>query len=209
MMFRVVKDALVTLLGDNAEERFQVVGYRRQNKNATQIKDHLRMVQVYYTDGSFPKTGRMRGAKTHDLTLDIDLSCSAAAQGDLSVLDNPASSPLSKAIALASVKEASERADLSMDELIEAVYQILMDARNEKLGLLTGEVSSRWIDAINKNTVLENGDLVVKTANMKYTCRVQEEVLGDSGTVQDETIFNSDNLINGNAGSGVNVTNKN
>jgi len=192
MMFRTIKTAVVTTLGDAAAERFRVIGYQRQNKSSDQLKDSLRTVQVYFSDGNFQKsTGRMRGHKAHDLTLQIDLSASAAAQGDLSVLESSSSTAFEKAAALDAVKEAAEIADTKIDELIEYVYQILMDARNEDLGLDPGDLSNRWIDSITKDALLQNGDLVVKTANLKYTCRVQEEVLGDIGNQPETVTFNS------------------
>ena len=191
MQFRTVKTAIQTLLGDEAEGRFQVVGYQRQSKSSDEVKDNNRMVQIYFSEGSFPKSGRMRGPKYHDITIEIDMSASAAAKADLTVLDSATSTPIQKAAALAAVREASEIADIQLDEIIDAVYQIMMDGRNEDLGLAEGETSNRWIDKIQKDTLLERGDLIVKTANMKYSCRVVEDVPGDLGTEPDTVTFDS------------------
>lgn len=196
MMFRTVKDAIVTLLDDNAAGRFRVIGRQRQSKASDEIRDNDRLVQVYFSDGSFPKSaGRMRGPKTHDVTIEIDLSSSAGAKGDISVIDNPNVSPIIKAAAIASIKEASEIADTNIDVMIDAVYQILMDARNEHLSLEKWEISNRWIDRIQKDTMLERGDLIIKTANMKYTCRVQENVSGDIGFIPPVVTFDSSTPI--------------
>ena len=192
MNFRIVKQALIDTLGDAAAERFHVIGYQRQNKSSSQVKNNLRMVQCYFSEGNFPKSaGRMRGHKTHDLQIEIDLSASAAATGDLSILDNPAATAIQKAAAMAAVQEAAHNADVLIDELIEYVYQIIMDARNENLGIETGLISNRWISRIQKDTLLERGDLVVKTANLRYECRVQEDVLGDIGNEPETVVFNS------------------
>ena len=92
MEFRNIKTRIVEILGDAANGRFKVVGYKRQTKSADEIINNDRMVQVYFSDGSFPKgAGRMHSEKTHDLTIDIDMSASAAARGNISVLDDPAS----------------------------------------------------------------------------------------------------------------------
>ena len=192
MMFREVKKALIDLLGDNSDGLFRVLGYQKQSKNSEAVKDNKRLVQVYYEDGQFPKSaGRFKGAKTHDLTYSIDITASAAAQGAVNVLNSETATPVQKAAALAEIKTAAERADESLDQVIQAVYQILMDARVSGLGLDPGEVSSRWIDRIQKDTTLENGDLVVRTANMKYTCRVQEEVPGSLGNEPNTVIFDT------------------
>jgi hypothetical protein len=192
MMFREVKEALKNLLVDQAEGRFRVIGFQRQSKNADEVLNNDRLVQVYYSEGDFLKSaGRMKGSKTHDIKIEIDMTVSAKATVDLGILDNSSASESQKFTALAELKEAAERADEKIDELIELVYQILMDARNEKLTFEAGEISSRWIGGITKDAIIERGDLVVKTANMKYTCRVQEAVLGDSGYQPDPAIIDS------------------
>lgn len=208
MKFRTVKTALKTLLNDSSLGNFRVIGFDRQAKGADEFLNNDRLVQVYYTEGEFPKSsGGMRGSKSHNISLDIDLTCSAKAQADLSILDNPAATEAQKANALAGLKEAAEIADEKIDELIDRVYQIIMDARNERLGLTKGFISSRWIDRIQKDSILERGDLVVKTANMRYTCRVQESVLGDTGFEPDSVVFDSSITVGDTEGSGVLVEN--
>ncbi len=193
MMFHTVKNSIVKLLGDNAQSRFQVIGYQRQGKGASETLGINQFVQVYYSGGSFQKSaGRRTGTKTHDLDISIDLTTSAKAQGDLIVLDDPGATAHAKAAALLSVREAAEIADNQMDELIKAVYRIMMDARFDGLNLDSGDVSSRWIDRIQKDTIIERGDLVVKTAQLKYSCRVQEDVFGDIGVTPDPMIIDAD-----------------
>lgn len=210
MTFRTVKTAIVDLLSDNAAGRFRVIGKQIMSKSADEIRDNDRLVQVYFSDGSFPKSaGRMHGSKTHDVTIEIDLSGCASATGDLSVLDSPDATAIQKAGAIAAIREASDVADQIIDELIDAVYNILMDARYEGLLLPKGTISSRWIDRIQKDTLIERGEFVVKTANMKYTCRVQEYVSGDIGNQPATVIINSSVPNDGDTGTGVNVENDN
>lgn len=182
MQFRTVKTQIQNILGNAAAGRFRVVGFRRQSHSANEIENTDRMVQVYFSEGQFPKgAGGRTGRKTHDITIELDLSASASAKGDISVLSDDLATPAQKALAISNIKEASDIADTKIDELIEYVYQIMMDARNESLGLDRGMVSNLWIDRIQKDTLLEHGELVVKTANLKVTCRIQEEILGDIG----------------------------
>jgi len=204
MLFRTVKNAIVQILGDGAESRFQVVGYQRQSKSTDELLGNDRMVQVYYSDGDFLKlSGRQRGPKSHDMTFQIDMSASAPAEGDLSVLDSTTATSIQKAAAIAAIKEAAEKADTQIDELMDAVYQILMDARNNGLGLEKGDISKPWIDRIQKDTIIERGDLVLKTANMKYTCRGQESVPGATGNEPGTVIFNSSVPVGDTEGAGV------
>jgi hypothetical protein len=182
MLFRTVKDQVVKILGDSSNGTFRVIGYQGQSKATDELTFHDRSVQIYYSDGDFPKTsGRQRGPKSHNMTFQIDMSASAAAQGDLSVLESSTATAKQKAEAISSMREAAEIADKLIDVLIDAVYQILMDARNEGLGLDKGQISMPWVDRIQKDTIVECGDLVLKTANMKYSCRAQESVPGAVG----------------------------
>lgn len=204
MEYRTAKNALVTMLGDQANGRFRVIGYQRQSKGADELTNFNRLVQVHYTDGDFPKSaGRRVSAKTHDANFDIDLSASAAAQCDLSVLESDTSTPQQKAAALLAVREAAEIADNSIDELIDAVWNILNDARNQNLGLPIGDIASRWTPKIQKDTMLERGDLVVKTAKIQYTCRLSETCLGDIGVIPASSIIDTEIPVNDTSGAGV------
>ena len=205
MMFRTVKTALVTTLDGESESRFTVLGRQVQSKSPDEIIGGL--VQVYFADGAFPKSGRMRGTKSHDITIEIDMQVSATAKGDISVLDSATSTPAEKAAALLAVREAAEVADGLIDALIDNVWNILMDKRNETLGLDKPDIASRWIDRIQKDTLLERGDLVVKTANMKYTCRVQESVSGDLGNTPETSTIDTIVTAGDTEGAGVEVEN--
>lgn len=209
MMFRTVKNAIVQLLGDYAESRFRVVGYLRQSKSSDVIKNNDRLVQVYYADGNLPETSRRTGYKTHNMNFKIDLSASAAASADLSILDNPSATSIQKAAALAMVQESADIADQKIDELIEYVFQILLDARNQNLNLGVGEVTSRWIDTITKDTIISHGDLIVKTASINYKCRVQELVLGDIGTEPETVVYDATVTVGETDGAGTLTENEN
>lgn len=208
MQYRIVKEALTDLLDAYSLGQFSVIGRQRQNKSAETVRDAL--VQVYFTEGQFPKNaGRMRGDKTHEISIDIDLTVSGSAKGNVSILNSETASDIQKAQALAAVKEASEVVDTKIDNLIHAVFNIVMDARNEDLGLTPGTIASRWLERIQKDTLLERGDLLVKTANLRYTCRVMESVQGDLGNTPDTVIFNSVTPVDGGSSTGIIVENDN
>lgn len=182
MNFRTVTDALITLLGDSAADRFTVVGHPRQVTDASEIRASKRRVMVFYGGGDFPKSaGRQTGATQHMLSYNIDLQVAEAAQANLNVITDPNSTAAQITAALAASQEASYLADRSFDELADIVYQILMDGRNFDLGLNKGVISSRWVGSIRKDDAQPFGSLVVLTGRLTYTCQTSEEVVGDTG----------------------------
>lgn len=209
MTYREVKEAMTTLLFDNSADRFTVIGRQLQNKSSKELRDNL--VQVYYSDGQFPENlWRPRGNKSHNMNIEIDLSTSAAAKGDLTTIKSQTSTPEQKAAAILAIKDASYVADNQLDDLIEIVFGIICDARNYDIGLEYGIVSSPRVDRIQKDTVLENGGLVVKTANIKFVCRVSESVSGSIGNKPDTVVI--DQTVNVNSDKtpvGVTVENDN
>jgi hypothetical protein len=208
MNFRIVKKAIKELLAASSMGNFRVIGFQKQSKSSDEVFNNDRLVQVYYSEGEFKKSaGRMRGPKAHDIVIEIDMTASAKAQADLSILDSATATEIQKATALAGLKEAAEIADEKVDELFDRVYQILMDARNFNLGLEKGKVSSRWITRATKDTTIEHGDLVVKVSNMKYTCRVHELVAGDEGYQPDPAIIDSNVPAFEDEGTGISISN--
>lgn len=179
MLYRTIKNQIVTILSNSANERFRVIGNQKQSRDGETIKDNNRLVQVYYDSGNFDQQSGRSGRKLHKMKFSIDLSASAAAKGDLSALET--GTPAQKANALASLREAAEVADDLLDELIDIVYNIIMDARYDALELDKGSLGIRWIDSIKKDTLLERGEFVVKTANLSLSVNGPEIVTGDIG----------------------------
>ncbi len=207
MMFEIAEKALHDLIEAAAAGRFTVIGYQRQSKSAEHDR---KLVQVYYSEGAIPKSGSGRtGNKTHDITIEIDMTVCSKTAVDLDTLESRTATPQQKAAALVGLKTAAEIANTEINELIRWVYQIVMDARNDELGLEEGSISSRWIANITKDTTIGYGGIVVKTANMKYTCRVSEEVPGDIGTEPPTVDFNSEIPADDTGGAGVDVINDN
>lgn len=185
MNFRTIKDSLINnVLGPAEAGRFQTIGFQRQSKSAEEVKGNLRTAQVYYSSGDFPKSsGRNSGTAQHDVAYRVDLTVSEPAKGDIAVLNNPGATAVQKAAALLAFQEGSQLVDDSLDELIDVVYQILMDARNIDMGLDKGIVASRWISGVQKDQPIPQGDLVVLTGSMRLTLKTPEVIVGDVGTV--------------------------
>ena len=183
MNFRTIKDSIINILGTAEAGRYQTIGFQRQTKAVQEAKDSNRMVTVYYSAGQFPENaGRRTGPVQHDITFRVEFTVAKAAQADLSVLNNPASTNTQRMAALTAAQEAALLADISMDELIEIIYQVFMDARNYDMGLSIGTVANRWISSVRKDEPRTKGDLVELTAAMTLTLRTAEQITGDTGT---------------------------
>ena len=188
MGFRTIKDAIATLLSDNAVAGgYRVVGYDDDAVDAEYLKDTNRLVQVYAQSGEFPRSGgAMVGSVTHDLTINIDLTTAKAASADLTVLDNPNSSAAEFAAALAAQQNASDLADADIDEFVDYVYQLLMSPVNQDMGLDIGFITNRWIPRWSKGKPMPRGGNVIMTATLDIEMRTSEDLIGETPTVATE-----------------------
>jgi len=197
MNFRIIKQSIIDIYGAAEAGRYRTIGYQKQSSTSDSVLDTLRTITIYYKSGSLPKSsGVLTGPNQHDQTFIIELMASKAATADLSVINNPESTPEEIAAALAASSEDGILVDDSMDELIEIAYQIAMDARNVDLGLSIGAVANRWVDNIEKGDPLEQGALMVLSASMMLTCRTEEQVSGDVGVEPDPEIYDIELNIN-------------
>ena len=201
MNFRTIKDSIINILGTAAAGRFRTVGFQRQTKAAEECKGNLRLITVYYSTGYFPKrSGRNTGPVQHDITYRIEFTVSSPALGNLTIINNPLSTPAQIATAISAIQESAQLADQSIDELFEIVYQILMDGNNIDMQLPIGTVASRWIDSIQKDEPRTRGDLVELTGSANLTLRTSEQILGDPGTpganIIDTTLDIKENIPN-------------
>jgi hypothetical protein len=180
MAFRTVAAALNTLLANEAAGRYRVVGFQQQGVSADEIEDSDRVVQAYYESGDFPKSaGSVTGSRDHTAKFSLDLMVSAGASVDLSVIDNPASTPAQISTALAAQTDAGKRANDSWDELADIVYQEVSNATQRDLGLAF-KIGTPWIESIQKDSVLPRGEFVTLTGVINYTCRLEEAIEGET-----------------------------
>jgi hypothetical protein len=179
MNFRTIKDGIGQTLCDHQGSDFRVVGYQKQTKSAREVTNDNRLVQIYYAEGEFP--GRAHSnqySAKHNLRFNIEFTVSAAATGDIATATDASATAKERADAIANIKEASEKVDNQLDDLIDRVYQIIMDAKNRDFGLAVGTLSGRMIERIKKDDTIEEGELVVKTALMDLSCSTVEEIAG-------------------------------
>ena len=193
MIFRSAKTGIEEILSENAADRFRVVGYQHQTKHADELDKRNRTVQVYYSSGEFSKSsGRVNGPTQHDMMFRLDLTVSAQAQGDVKTLKRENAMPAERSMVLDAMIQGCQVADESVDELIELIYQILMDPRNYHMGQEKGTVSNRWIDQVQKDQPEPDGERVILTASMFLKLTSAEQITGatatTTGNVQDITV---------------------
>jgi hypothetical protein len=184
MQFRQTKKDLTTMLGDAAQGRFQVVGYQVQTVDASEILNDNRRVQVFYGEGDFEKShASLSGPTEHDVTYRIELAASQPAKVNLAVIKDENSTQAQISAALDCFQDSSKLVDESFDELLDIVYQILMDGRNIYIGSEGPpyKVKNRWVSGMRKDDPVPQGEYVVLTGVIMFTCRLTEEVPGDTG----------------------------
>lgn len=215
MNFRTLKQSIIDNVLVPAEQgQYVTSGYQGQRKDSEVINDN-RQVTVYYSEGEMPKgAGQSYGDVMHDTTFLIELAVATAAEVDLATLNDDDATQSEKATALRNINEAGKIADDQMDELIDVVYQVLMDNRNEQMGLNPPAdrpnlkpVSGRWIDQIRKDNPSDDGEFLVLTASMRLTCRIEETVTGEDLRDFGNKVFDNDITLEGDiAEQGVEVT---
>jgi len=179
MNFRIIKDAIAQTLCNHQGSDFRVLGYQRQTKSAKEFTNDNRLVLVYYNEGEFPsRASSNQYCAKHNLRFNVEFTVSAAATGDIATATDATATARERADAIAAIKEATEKVDNQLDELIERVYQILMDAKNRDFGLPAGTLSGRMIERIKKDDTIQDGELVVKTGIMDLICSTTEDIAG-------------------------------
>jgi hypothetical protein len=200
MNFQVLEQSILDdVLAPAEAGRYQTVGAQRQSESA-QVVNETRKVMVFYTEGDFPKSAAsIYGDVQHNTTFEIVLVVAVNAEADLSVLNDENASAADKANALRQMREPSLDANREMNDFIALIYQILMDGRNEQLGINPpGDrpnlkaVSGRWVDQIRKNDPLPDGEYVTLTATMRLTCTIEESLPGEDLVDAGNKTFESD-----------------
>lgn len=177
--FVQIKKNIINVLTQNAIDRFRISSYQPQSEQAEDNLLNNRLVSVYVREIAIPRNASSETDFTFDVTFQIDFTVSAAADGDLSALDNPGATAEEIAAALATLKAAESIADDSIDELFFIVFSILMDARNRDLD--TDDVGNRFIDDFNKHDPIRQGSLVMTSGTSRFNIRCSEETPGDDG----------------------------
>jgi len=187
MAFRIVKKSIIdNILAPNQKDLFRVAGHAPPELGAEAVLNNKRLVSVYYQDGDFS-----RGAITrpnHEMTFHIDMMIAADSKVDLLVLEkefeNGEIQKEAYADSLSELKAAENNADAIMDELFNIVYQLIMDKRNQRLGVdrfdppVNLPISNRMIRKFEKGSTMPKGNLVMLGGQATLTCRADEKLIG-------------------------------
>jgi hypothetical protein len=177
MNFRTVKQNIITLLeSSEVAGGYKTLGYKPRKLGADEIFDGGGIVQVRFTRGNF-FTPTTQGGSKFDAIYDIELLVSGKSEVDLTVIDNPDSSDLQRQNAMLAATDAASNADDRMDELIDYVYQLIMDTNNRYIGA-SSIVNSRAITDVQKYDPESQGSFVLLTAKMDLAVKFTESVKG-------------------------------
>lgn len=212
MNFRTVKQNIITLLeGSEISGGYKTLGYKPRKLGADEIFNGGGIVQVRFARGNF-FTPVQQGGSRFDAIYDVELLVSAKSDIDLTVIDNPLSTELQRQTALLASTDAASNADNRMDELIDYIYQLIMDTYNRYLGA-EGTVSSRQITDVQKYDPESEGSFVLLTAKMELVVKLNESVPGIEnipdailpGNSINSGVIASDGTLDDPAPAGINI----
>ena len=184
-----LKDAIVTLLGNNAAGRFVVIGYKTQAQSSEETRDDYRSVQVFLFYGGFPKNKR-NGPYSHDLKIRVDITASKASKADLSVLEDAESSEAEKITAINEMQNSSDLVENSSLECLGFVFDILADSQQNDFGFGDTVSNKKIIDWTNHGPV-KYGKFTTNTISLNISVSVEEPVIGETPVDAEEPIFDT------------------
>lgn len=182
MMFRQVKAALVAELEAGAAGRFYVVKSQKQSISAEKQLQTPR-VMVNFANSSYASDNSSFQVE-HDSTLNFVIKISVASPllVDLATLNDENALPSARATALANAQDVCDTANDLINEISDNVYQVIEDARNYDLGFAVGLVRDRHIDNLTIYEAQRDGQLVLASSVIDFSCKVTELVDGETGT---------------------------
>jgi len=174
-----LKKSIEELLDQHANGRYNVVSPQNRKSDAEDIFK-CPTVTVYYAEGSFDKSkSSVNSPYHHDTSFNIHVLAGAKVKINLAVLNNPAATPEQLAEALASAGNASMEVDAKIDDLLSALYDIIMRPQNRSLG--TDYNANRWVGKISKRNPEPIGAIVTGVATITLSAQCSEEVSGEEG----------------------------
>lgn len=181
MNFRIIKDALITILEAQSAGNFQTRKSQKKTTGATESLIKPR-VTFYYQSGNFPKSSNSTGSdRIHEPTYKCEIQIVSPHKIDLNIINNPTATPIQVSTALTNMADASDVADDLLDETFDNVYQILMNSENIDLGLDVESNTDLWIESFQKDNPVSQGEFLILTGSFNLMCRVNETVLGEIG----------------------------
>lgn len=208
MAFEVIRDSIINnILVPGEQDRFRTVGNSLPIQSAESVLKNSRSVAVYISEGGFE--GGSLYLPYHDMTFAIEMMVSASSEADLKILEKTFPENVQRDIhanALANMQTGEFIVDRLMDELIRIVYQLIMHAENDLLGLdriepeTLVQLHSRMIPKFEKGSPQTGGGKVTCGTTMLLECRAEEiigeeEPLSQEGAGEISGVINPDNKV--------------
>ena len=179
MIFRGVRDKLIELLGDNQGTDWITLGYRPRDQAAQDLAAKP-IVQVSVQALEFaPTSSAIPGPVREQINFSILLSLAAGAKDG---------SP---------IEPSAQVADQKIDILIDKIWSVLMDARNQDLGSDKYTVTNRFVSRAEKSEPENEGELTALTATITMMAEVTEDTPGaDSDLAYQDTPYSGTARVN-------------
>ena len=180
MRFISIRDALITLLGDNQGTGWDTVGFLDRDQSAKKVNEK-RIAEVYYNGGDFGRNNSSQaGPIQHDMKFHIILTVSETAKIDFTALEVATTDPERAAI-LALSKRAVFEADRSMDDFISQIWLLIMAPENRNLGIdisSNPRIGNRWIPNVRKEQPKREGEFCTMRAMVTLGGLIPEDIAG-------------------------------
>jgi hypothetical protein len=191
MIFRQIKQSIISILNAAAAGRYVVIKSQRQTIAANEME--RKFVKVFYRSGNFPNSASTPYGRPlkHEMAFDIELSVAVKCSVDLSVINSELSTSAQRAAAMVSFDDACLLADDALDKLFDDVFQVIMNPANYDLGFTKYGIANRWIQDFKKDDALPKGEYAILTGSFQIACHGDEQISSETGTsalVQDATI---------------------
>ncbi len=185
-------DAVVALLGSQAAERFQVIGYQQQKKPAeTTIDNPLVQCWIDRAEIDWGRSPR-NGPKEHEVGIKIQFTVAQPASVDIATLEDSSSTDAQRATALSNLTSPAVETTTALYAAWSAVFEILDDARNLTFGLAAGAISDKSYSNFKQDEFPPRGGPGILTATSMLEFRVKEAQIGEIGVQPDEVVNNAD-----------------
>lgn len=191
----VALNAAVDLLGDQADNRFLVIGYQRQKK-AADFETDPALVQLWIDSAQIDwERSSRNGPYEWNVRIEVQFTTAQPATLDIATIEGENSTPAERTAALLNLVEPAQNSANALYLAWGAVSEIFEDARNEDLGLPTNAISDKSYSDFQQDKLPPRGGRAVLTATSFLEFRVKEAQLGDLGKEPATTIY--DNTLKG------------
>ena len=184
-----VLSSIVSILGEESEGRFSVVGYKQTDTDENE--SILPIVTVTIPKGIFDTgSSGIFGPFLHDVKSKISIIASCEAEVDLETINDPEATSEQKISAIAAMKGADEGAQALIHSVIGDIFNILNGVDNYDLGNTKGTIKKRSLTGYEiKEDKIVSGELVTVFGEVDFNFTVVENITGLTPIVAESPIL--------------------